>query len=377
MPDPLQTLRSHFPVARQWIYVNHAAVAPLSTPVAEAMQAFVRDAVENGSVNWRTWLQHREQARELAARLLAVVPSEIAFTTNTSQGLINVAEGLEWAPGDEILVVHHDFPANQIPWFRQERHGARVVVVPRDAQGRVPAEAVLERVSERTRVLALPWVLFDNGYRLDLTAIGRGLGDHPAWFVVDAIQGLGAFPLDVHAARIDALSADSHKWMLGLEGIGLFWARAERHAELDGPLVSWTSLEHPFEPYEPDAAVRGDARKHEYATLGAVGVYAMEACLELLLAAGVDAMGARILELTDRLAAGLVAGGWELVSPRGAPAECSGIVTARPPRGDAAQLAEDLAERGVSVASRGGGVRFAPHAWNTSEEIDRLLGLLG
>ncbi len=373
MTDPLAGLRAAFPVAESWIYFNHAAVAPLSIPVRRALDEFADDAMRSGSVYFERWLQRREVAREKAARLIGATPAEIAFTTSTSQGLITVAEGLGFGPGDEIIVIQDDVPANHIPWFRQQRrHGARVVVVPRQA-GRVPLEAIATHLGPRTRLVAVPSALFDQGFRLDLQGLGELLADHPALLCVDAIQTLGAFPIDVRASRIDFLSADSHKWMLGLEGIGLFYCRRDLVEQLDTPFVSWLSVESPFEPYRTDAPLHADARRFEFASMPQLEVFAIDACLELLLHTGVENMSARILELTDRLADGLADRGWRVATPRSVTAEKSGIVAATPPAHTPEQAVELLTERGVSVAERGGWVRFAPHAWNTTEEVDTLL----
>ena len=372
MPDLLAELRAAFPVRERWLYFNHAAVSPLSVPVAEAMQAFQRDALENGSVRFQAWLDRRESARRQGARLLGADPSEVAFTTSTSQGLLTVAEGLRMEAGDEILVIQDDFPANQIPWFRQERRGARVVVVPRH-EGRVRLQDILDRVGPRTRVVAVPWVFYDSGQRLDLVALGAELADQRALFCVDAIQGLGGFPLDVEAARIDFLSADSHKWMLGLEGVGLFYCRREHLDALDDPFQSWLSVVDPFGPYDPGKARVPDARRFEFASLPTVALFGMQACLELLLRTGAPLMAERILEVTDHLAAGLERCGWRVTSPREHADEKSGIVQGIQPSGSLDETVAALEARGVSVAQRGGGVRFSPHAWNTVAEVDQLL----
>lgn len=375
MPDLLAELRAAFPVRDTWLYFNHAAVSPLSSPVARAMEEFHRDALENGSAHFQGWLDRRTSARAQAARLLGARPEETALVTSTSQGLLTVAEGLRWSPGDEILVVQDDFPANQIPWVRQERRGAKVVTVPR-SEGRVRTADVLDRIGPRTRLVALPFVLYDSGQRLDLETVGAALADHPALFCVDAIQGLGAFPLDVEAARIDFLSADSHKWMLGLEGIGVFYCRQERLEELDDPFQSWMGVVDPFGPYAPGKDRWPDARRFEFASLPTVATFGLDACLGMLLDTGVERMAGRILEVTDRLAAGLTDVGWTVASPRATDAEKSGIVSAVPPGGDLHAAVAALEEQRVSVAARGGGVRFSPHAWNTVEEIERLLDLL-
>jgi len=372
MPDSLAELRAAFPVAESWIYFNHAAVSPLSVPVSAALRDFTRDALEHGSTGFRRWLARREEARGKAARLIGATPGEIAFTTSTSQGLLTVAEGLELAPGDEIVLIQNDFSANQIPWFRQERRGARVVVVERTGGG-ASTEAILARVGPRTRIVAVPFVLYDSGFRLDLAALGEALADHPALLCVDAIQGLGAFPLDVEAARIDFLSADSHKWMLGLEGIGLFYCRRQHLDALDGPFVSWLSVEDPFEPYEPGRPLLPDARRFEYATLPTMALFGMDACLDLLASLDADLVAERVLELTDHLARGLSAAGWTVLGPRGEPERCSGVLTAMPPAGAADAVVAHLEERRVSVSVRGGGVRFSPHAWNTHAEVEQVL----
>jgi len=446
-----------------WVYFNHAAVSPVSVPVQAAVAEFLADAARQGSTGFQAWLARRERARARAAKLIGAEPAEVAFTTSTSQGLLMVAEGLRLEPGDQIVVVEDDFPANQIPWFRQRRRGVEIVVVPR-RDGRVSVSALLGAITPRTRLLAIPWVLYDTGFRIDLAALAVGLaevnaartpwagstlpdrdaGTHAAipiepighgsvaaglstgfdivgavggvseapresssppsapsssspvpdeasgradpdrrvLLCVDVIQGLGAFPLDVHTAGIDFLSADSHKWMLGLEGIGVFYCRRELVGVLDSPLISWWSLAEPFARWTPDAPLHADARRFEYACLPTACLYGLDAALGTLLEAGPDRIGTRILELTDRLAAGLVGRGWTLNTPMGRLAppsaevlrgERSGILSASHPSLPAMEVVSLLEQRGVSVTARGPGVRFSPHGWNTADEVDRLL----
>ena len=387
MADVLAELRAAFPVAELWIYFNHAAVAPVSRPVEAAMAEFLRESRLQGSAGFAGWLERRETARREAATLIGGRSTEVAFTTSTSQGLLTVAEGLQLSPGDEIVTLQDDFPANRIPWWRQARRGARIVEVPR-RDGRVTAGDVLARLSPRTRVVAVSWVAYDHGQRLDLRALGAGIaarneqaaregrGAVRTLFCVDAIQGLGVFPMEARAWGLDFLSADSHKWLLGLEGLGLFWCREELLAELDPPMISWWSMARPFAPWTPDAPLQPDARRFEYACLPTACLYGAEAALRMLLAAGAPALSARVLELTAQLAAGLQSHGWQLLSPMARDDERSGIVTARPPGMTAGVAVERLLAARVQVTERGGGVRFSPHAWNTADEVERLLEAL-
>lgn len=381
MPDTLLPLREAFSAIGPLVYFNHAACAPLARPVAAAITGFVEESARQGSIGFAGWLERREQARAAAGRLLGASPDEVAFSTSTSQGLLTVAEGLAWRPGDRILVVEGDFPANLMPWFRQQRRGAQVRVLPR-VQGRVDVAAILGALDASTRMVAVPWVLYDNGYRLDLAALGAGIARHNrsaarrVLLCVDAIQGLGAFPMDVERWGIDFLSADSHKWMLGLEGIGVFYCRRSALAELDSPLVSWWSCAEPFAPWAPDAPLHPDARRFEYAALPTVGLFGCAAALELLLAAGQTRIAARILELTGALADGLRERGWTLHSPFANEAERSGIVSASHRALPAGAVVARLAEAGISVTPRSGAVRFSPHAWNTADEVQRVLDSL-
>jgi cysteine desulfurase / selenocysteine lyase len=434
LPDVLAHLRAGFPVSELWVYFNHAAVSPVAGPVQSAVAEFLAEASRQGSIGFAGWLARRERARARAAALIGADPAEVAFTTSTSQGLLTVATGLRLEPGDQIVVVEDDFPANQIPWFRQRRRGVELIVVPR-RDGRVSVESLLGAITPRTRVIALPWVLYDTGFRLDLPALAAGLaevnagrtpwaaqssasaglstergapGSHPAsdpdggpdsgerarsvagngsfggadphrrvLLCVDAIQGLGAFPLDVHTAGIDFLSADSHKWMLGLEGIGIFFCRRELVAILDAPMTSWWSLAEPFARWTPESPLHADARRFEYACMPTACLYGLDAALGMLAEAGSERIGARVLELTGRLAAGLRERDWTVHSPMGASSpsrgERSGILSASHPRLPAAEVVARLEQRGVSVTARGPGVRFSPHGWNTSAEVDTLL----
>ena len=378
MSDALLSLQAAFDRVPPLIYFNHAACAPLAGPVAAAMSGFMDEASRQGSVGFAAWLERREATRAAAARLLGAAPGEVALTTSTSHGLLTVAEGLDWRPGDGVVVIEGDFPADLMPWYRLERRGVRVTLLPR-RQGRVDAAAILGAVDGATRLLAVPWVLYDNGCRIDLAALGAGLAaanrgrERPVLLCVDAIQGLGAFPIDVERWGLDFLAADSHKWMLGLEGIGVFYCRRSALALLDSPWLSWWSRADAFAPWSPDAPLQPDARRFELASMPTVGIYGLHAALELLLEAGPERMAERILELTAALGAGLAERGWRLHSPMETAGERSGIVAASHPGLPAREVVGRLGEAGVSVTARAGAVRFSPHAWNTLDEVNTVM----
>src|SRR5271166_4399190 len=213
-----QKYRDVFPITRHLIYLNHAAVAPLSKPAADAMQALAQEVLEFGSLHYDTWLSTYESLRVGAARLIGAERSEIALVKNTSEGIATVALGLDWKPGDRMVGFREEFPANYYPWKRLEEKGVNVTWL--------SVGDSLERIEEAcrgARLLAISFVQFLSGYRAPIQAIGEICHRNHCIYLVDAIQGLGAFPVDVRVCHIDALAADGHKWMLGPEGCGILY----------------------------------------------------------------------------------------------------------------------------------------------------------
>src|SRR5262249_26050620 len=216
-------IRKLFPITQNYVYLNHAAVCPISSPVYERMQRHTRDLLENAAVHFREGGGAVKETRELAARLINAAPEEIAFAPNTSAGLAMIANGVDWRAGDNIVTADCEFPANVIPWMRIKREFRVEIKMAAGSAFRLGTGGVLNLVCERTRVVALSFVEFASGFRNDLAAIGRYCRERDVLFVVDAIQGLGALDLDVDACAIDALSADAHKFLLGPDGVSLFY----------------------------------------------------------------------------------------------------------------------------------------------------------
>ena len=219
--EPLHArYRDEFPVRRELIYLNHAAVAPLSGPAARAMRSLTDDVCCRGSLNYDKWMEVYAGLRTAAAKLINASPGEIAILKNTSEGIATVAEGLHWNPGDKVVVFEEEFPANYYPWLRLERRGVELKTL----SIYDPIEKIATEI-EGARLLAISFVNYLSGFRVDLRRIGELCSRHGCFFFVDAIQGMGAFPIDVEACHVDALSADGHKWMLGPEGNGVLYVR--------------------------------------------------------------------------------------------------------------------------------------------------------
>lgn len=363
--------RHEFPVTERLIYLNHAAVAPLPKRGAEAMRWLATDAEQNGSWHYPQWMEAVDGLKAAVARLIHAEAGEIATVKNTSEGIATVALGLKWKAGDRIVAFREEFPANFYIWKKlEEWHGVRVEWL----SCFDPLEKV-EQAARGARLLAISYVQYLSGHRVDLEAIGDICARHGVFFFVDAIQGMGAFPLDVRKAKIHALAADGHKWMLGPEGCGVLYIQQDRQDEIEPVEFGWTTVAGWQDYASRDMAVRRDAGRYECGTLNTVGCFGLRASVELILEAGVERIAAHVQRLGDLLAEGARAKGYELLAGR-TPATGAGIVSIRKPGVDARMTWSKLKENGVTAAPRQGWVRMSPHFYISPDDIGRVLELL-
>ena len=368
-------IRSLFPVTEKYIYLNHAAVSPLSTRVREAMNRLIDDVTLNGSANYAEWLDAYERARASAARLVNARPSEIAFMRNTSEAISAVANGLAWRAGDNIVTNNVEFPANVYPWMRvAEKHNVTIKKA-LEHEGRIDIDELLALVDQRTRVVTLSWVQFASGFRSNIQHIGRFCRERGVLFFVDAIQGLGGLQLDVERDAVDAFAADAHKYLLGPEGIAVMYISERVLEQIEPTVVGWTSVKHWEDYLDYRLDYQAGARRFECGTLNTVGVYGIGAALDLFLEVGPEAIEAHLLGLSDYLAERLGDKGYTVVSSRRA-GEISGIVCCTHPRHTPSQLYHHLRERNIVTAPRVGRLRMSAHFYNTRDDVDALIAAL-
>jgi selenocysteine lyase/cysteine desulfurase len=367
-------LRNAFPVTRRWAYLDHAAVSPLADPVRAAMVAWVDDASENGSANWSSWQGRVENVRKQAGRLLNCHPTDVAFVKNTTEGVAFVAEGLSWNAGDNVVTAADEYPSNLYPWMNLAGRGVEVRRVA-SRSGRILVDDLRAAMDERTRLVALSFVEYATGFRNDLGAIANLCSERGVLFFLDAIQGLGVFPLDVQQVPIDFLAADGHKWLLGPEGAGLFYVRPDRLERLHTLEVGWHSVVHDHDFSRIELNLKPHAGRWESGTLNVAGVVALGTGLELLLSAGIDVVSTRIVGLTDYLCERALSAGLQIFSSR-RPGEASGIVSLSGIDDPAAAVRRCRAA-GIIINNRAGRVRVSPHVYNTFDEINHLINELG
>lgn len=362
-------LAQEFPQAPEIAYLNHAAVAPWPKRAGDALIDFARQNVEEGARHYPRWLEVETQLRRQLAQLInAPSPNDIALVKNTSEALSMVAWGLSWKAGDEIVISDQEFPSNRIVWESLARQGVKVVAATLDEDD--PEGAVEACLSPRTKLVSISAVQYGTGLRLDLKRLGNACRERGILFCVDAIQSIGAEPMDVQALPIDFTMADGHKWMLGAEGLCLFYVRPELRNSLQLHEYGWHMVKQRGDFDRKDWEPAEDALRFECGSPNMLGIYTLQASTSLLLEVGLEEIRAGIADRLSWLETLLTPlPGYRQITPAD-PERRSGIFTFRLEGHDSATLYQELMNRGVVCAYRGGGVRFSPHFYTPPAVIE-------
>ncbi len=369
--------RGEMPVAPVHAYFDHAAVAPLPSAAAERLCFFAEQASQSGDKHWMDWSMKVARLRTSAAELLRASEQEVALVPNTTLGINLVAEGFPWKSGDNLVLPDNEFPSNSLPWRNLQRRGVEVRTLAVADSGEIRVEQLAELMDARTRLVAVSWVGFASGYRIDLPRLAEAVHRRGALLFVDAIQGLGAFPVDVGEAGIDFLAADGHKWMLGPEGAGLLYIR-EPHLDLLEPnLLGWNSLaDGGFDP--KSTVIKSNAARYEGGSYNMAGLLALEASLAMLLRFGANQtdspIASAILENVESISQQLKRRGFEVLIPD--EPHRSGILGVRWPGGDFVATRKHCIAQNVILSVRAGRIRISTHGYNNAEDIDRLVTAL-
>ncbi|OZG73391.1 class V aminotransferase [Hahella sp. CCB-MM4] len=369
--NSLDTLfRTEFPLEQHLIHLNHAAVGPWPMRSVYAIKRFSDENMYLGSQNYLNWLKTENQLRLRLSKLInAASVSEIALSKNTSEALSIVAYGLDWSPGDEVVITNQEFPSNRIVWESlQDRFGVVVKVTDLNT-AEDPESAILKCLSQRTRLVSVSSIQYGTGLKLDLTLLGNEIKSRNILFCVDAIQSVGACKVDVQRDKIDFLMADGHKWMLGPEGLALFFVKKDALNSLKLNQFGWHMVKdrgnfdrHDWEP--ADTAIR-----FECGSPNMLATHALNESVGLLLEVGIEVVEDLVKNKVKTLADHLQAiPGISLVTDL-ANSRYAGILTFRHSSRDSRHLFDTLNSLDVLCAARGGGIRFSPHFYTPDEKL--------
>ena len=371
-----ELIKYEFPQDNNLLYLNHAAVAPWPKRTSDAVKSFAEENIRFGAKNYPQWMAKEASLREqLKSFINAPAAEDISLLKNTSEALSVVASGIHWRPGENIVGTDQEFPSNRIIWQVQEKQGIDyrpINITDRED----PENALIVACNDKTRLLAISSVQYGTGLRLDLEKLGQFCQDADILFCVDAIQSIGALNFDVKAIHADFVMADAHKWMLGPEGIALFYCRPELREQLELHQYGWHMIEDCGDYDAKEWQIASSARRFECGSPNMLGIHALSASLSLLIEVGMDQIERSILRNTSYLFDKLAdIDELEFISPTQERLR-SGIVNFKIPGQDHAQIHRKLLENNVICAHRGGGIRFSPHYYTSQEIINKSLEIL-
>ncbi len=367
---------TEFPQLSHIVYLNHAGVAPWPTRTATAIKDFADENVYQGPINYKYWIAVESTLRKQLQQLLNAPSSEdIALLKNTSEGLSMIASGLDWNAGDNIVSTNQEFPSNRIVWEALQERG--VALRQADlSSAESPEDALFALVDERTRMIAISSVQYATGLRMDLAQIGKFCQENGLLFCIDAIQSLGAFPLDVQAINADFVVADGHKWLLGPEGLAVFYVRKGVRHRLRPSQYGWHMVEHQGDYDRLEWEIATSARRYECGSPNMLGIHGLSASLSLLLECGIVNISRSIINNTSYLINNLEIIDNITIISNTQPERLSGIVTFQHNNISSAALHQKLLQKNVICALRAGAIRFSPHFYTIHTQLDRAIECL-
>ncbi len=367
----ISEVRRLFPITEHLVYFDHAATGPLPLSAVEAINRFCRKQAETGQVPYAEAEAVAEQTRSNLARLLHVDPADVAFTKNTSAGVIIAIGSIEWQPGDNVVLLADDFPTVTYPFS---------YLLPRVEQRTVTSEALVQApdtlfrlIDRRTRLVAVSWVHFLTGRRFDVASICRFCRTQGVLTLIDAIQGLGAVDLDWSRVKPDFLVSHGAKWLFSPQGSGFIYVDRDLLPRLRPFNLGWLSARwDDFNDIFSRKPLKPGASRLEEGTKNYLAIYGLGESLKLMLDVGIAAIEARVRNLAALLRTGLEAVGFEVVTPA-EPDRSAGIITCRRPGACPASIHAWLKSAGMVCSLRENMLRIAPHFYNTEDEVARFI----
>ena len=369
LPDFI-ALRKEFPVTSKWIYLNIANKAPLPKCSQNAIRDFLREMNELGGKDVYSII-HVEETRERLAKLLGTEVQNIAFVKNTSEGLNIAAQALCLKPGDNVIQADIDHPNQKYAWKRLEALGVELRWV-RNREGCLPIEDFIDLIDDKTRVIAVSYVTFAIGIRINLPALSEVCHKHNIRFMLDAIQGIGVLATPLPMLGADVVVCGGHKGLLGLPGTGFLYCKEEIISQMEPPFFARACMV-PEAISNLEIDLVPDAHRFEIGSYNYLGLRILGESVQFLTNIGLRNIENRVQMLTNYLIKLLEIKGKKILTPR-IWRERAGIVSIQEKYPKAMEAF--LREKGIIVSTRDSALRISPHFYNTKEELEKLVSLL-
>jgi selenocysteine lyase/cysteine desulfurase len=370
LPD---RVRHRFPIFERRLYINSCSQGALSDDVREAYGRYLDDWDEKGAP-WEYWVERGEAARSAFARLINAAPDEVAVTTSLSAGVSALASGLSYAGRrSKIVMTDFEFPTIGQIWHAQKARGARVTIVPPDADGTIPLEHLDAAIDDETLLVSITHVSYRTGAMIDAERVTRLARERGALVLLDAYQSVGSLPVDVRALDVDFLAAGVLKYLLGSAGLAFFYCRRGLAERIWPTATGWFADRDIFEMDHRDYSPASTAARFQSGTPPIPSIYAGIAGMELMEEIGIAETREHVLELNSRLLDGLDELKAKVVTPRRPKRRGALLCVAST---DVETLVDALAREGIVTSSRDGNLRISAHCYNSFDDVDAVLGSL-
>jgi len=361
-----------FPVTKDSVYLNHAAVSPFSLKVIKSLNEFMAKRSLDNVDEYTLLMETKSELKQNISRLINGNPENIAIIGNTSEGLNWLVNSLSWNKGDRILLTDYEFPSNVYPFLNTKRIGVEVDFV-ENKSGKILLDDIESKITPRTKILSISFVEFLNGFRNDLKKIGKLCKQNNIIFSVDGIQGIGALPFDVLEYNVDFVSNGGHKWLMGPQGCGFMYIAQTLHEELIPAFTGWLSVKDSWNFLDYNLDLLENAERYEIGTSNGLGIFGLKASTDLLLEVGNSNTEKHLFSLGDYLIESLQKidliynGSYELH-------ERSGIYSFNYKDEEKLKnLHKHLLDNNIVVSYRNGALRVSPHFYNDNADIEKFI----
>ncbi len=369
-PETIEKARSYFPYLKNGIiYFNHASTAPISAKVKKRIDEFVEERSEYALDDYWAFKTVADETKSMIGEMINCSGERIAFLDNTTNGIIWIAQGIDWKPGDRIILNDVEFPANVYPFLQLKERGVEVDFI-KSINGIVTAEEIVNAIQPKTKLISVSYVQFLSGYRIDLEKIGKVCKEKGIVFAVDSIQGLGAVRIDVEKYNIDYLANGTQKWMLGLQGLAFIYVRKELQDRMKTAPIGWLAVKDAWNLLDFDLTTKETAERFQPGTLNNLGIYAFNSTMKLFEEFGFDEIEKQVLSNSKYFIDELAKIGYYSPLSSFHEKHLSGIVR------NGQKILDHLNQKKIVCSLREGYIRFAPHFYNTKQEIDLVVDTL-
>ncbi len=370
----MENVKEDFPISKEIVYMNTAAISLKPLQVIDSMTEFMRNYEMNGTFNFSDSLEEEvlENARCMIAELIGCTKDDIALTTNTSEGINFIAHAIKFDHGNNVVTTDLEFPTVTYPWLRIAKEKGVEVRFASNRNGIVSVEDLEKLVDNRTKVIALSHVEYSSGLRYNLREIAELAHRHGAILLVDAVQSLGVVPLNVRREEVDVLASAAYKWLLGPFGAGFVYMKKEFYDNVEPLFVGWrSSIEH--KEYDPRRyTLPNAARKFEYGGMPYTPIYGLTKAIEYIMDLEVENIRNYVMNITQKLMEKLNDLGAQTLTPFNQE-QRAGIVAVRFEKMDYDRAVEELAKEKIVVSKRMNALRISPHIYNTEDEVEKIV----